>query len=234
MELYWLFLFLPIAYFIGNANPAILIAKYVKKTDITKMGSGNPGMTNMLRHFGLKWGIVVFSADVLKGVIPALFGLLFFGIDTYEGQIAMYSLGLSSVLGHCFPVLYKFKGGKGISSMVGVFLVANPLLSFLVLFVLVLYWMIFEYGALASFMFLTVLVIYQGMQITPESEGAIAILSLLMAFYFFAWYTHRTNIVRLLCGKENYSSLFKKARRKRLVIRQQEWKQEVLAEEMDA
>jgi glycerol-3-phosphate acyltransferase PlsY len=107
------------SYFIGNISFAIIISKK-KNGDITKVGSGNPGTMNMLRTYGFKLGFLTLVLDTLKGAIPSLIGLLIFG------KVGLYTAGLSAILGHIFPVVRKFKGGKGIACTLGVFLVADP------------------------------------------------------------------------------------------------------------
>jgi len=228
MSLYWLFLFCIVSYFIGNINFAVIITRRARLRDIRQMGSGNPGATNMLRQYGFKLGILNFILDVCKGVIPALVGVIAFGgWNTPYGQIALYACGLAAVLGHCFPVIYKFKGGKGVSSIVGVFMVANPLFTLGIIVVVGVYWAAFEYGAISSIVLITFMVIVQGLGIDPDSYGSVAIVSMLVGLYFFAIFTHRTNVKRLLSGKENHASLLRKLKRKKLECRQEIWKQEV-------
>ena len=130
------------SYLLGNISWARIIASR-KHIDITKQGSGNPGATNTLRTLGGKAGVTVFLLDIIKGVIPALVGVLLFGgyastnvpllvTGTNESYLALYLCGLAAVLGHTLPAIYKFRGGKGIATMFGVFLVAQPILSIVV------------------------------------------------------------------------------------------------------
>src|SRR5574344_701100 len=138
------------SYFVGNISFARLISKNKEKLDITKSGSGNPGSMNMLRTFGFKIGLLTLVCDVIKGAIPSLCGLLLFGFNTTMGTIALYSAGLSTIIGHIYPVCYKFKGGKGIACTLGVFLVADPLwLSIFFVFGFLYLWF-FDYGSVAS------------------------------------------------------------------------------------
>ena len=114
---YWLMLLLAVAlsvasgYFLGSINSAIIISTKKFGSDIRTHGSGNAGMTNMFRTFGKKGGFLTLFGDVAKTIVPILLGYLFLG---YDGS---YLAGLFVVLGHCFPVYYKFKGGKGVLAM---------------------------------------------------------------------------------------------------------------------
>lgn len=106
------------AYFIGNINPAIIIGK-LKGIDIRKEGSGNAGMTNSIRVMGLGAGIAVFVIDVLKAFIAVKLGLSFCGA---AGAMAAFA---GVVLGHCFPAVFGFKGGKGVAAAFGAALALN-------------------------------------------------------------------------------------------------------------
>ena len=118
------------SYLFGSINWALIISK-IKRTDIRRMGSGNPGTLNMSRNLGLKIGLLTFFLDVLKGAIPTLVAFFFFGESKFSGSefyiydFSIYLCGLCVVLGHIYPIYFKFKGGKGIASTIGVFLVAE-------------------------------------------------------------------------------------------------------------
>ena len=100
------------AYLIGNINPAIIIGK-IKGIDIRKEGSGNAGMTNTIRVMGLGAGITVLAIDVLKAFISVKFGYYLCGAG---GAMAAFA---GVVLGHCYPVFFGFKGGKGVAASLG-------------------------------------------------------------------------------------------------------------------
>lgn len=107
-----------IAYMLGNINPSILIAK-LYHVDIRKEGSGNPGTTNTIRVIGLKAGIAVLALDVLKAFVAVKIGA---AIGGTAGAMAGFAC---VVLGHCFPALYGFKGGKGVAASLGAALALN-------------------------------------------------------------------------------------------------------------
>ena len=106
------------AYLIGNINPAIIIGK-LKGIDIRKEGSGNAGMTNSIRVMGLGAGIAVFVVDVLKAFIAVKIGFSFCGA---AGAMAAFA---GVVLGHCYPAVFGFKGGKGVAAAFGAALALN-------------------------------------------------------------------------------------------------------------
>lgn len=199
------------SYLCGNISFARIISK-TKKQDITKLGSGNPGMTNTLRNFGVKLGLVNLLLDMLKAFIPALLAYYIFGKD----RVMLYIAGLSSMCGHIYPVFYKFKGGKGISSMMGIFLASNPLVTLIVLVIGAIVWVLFEYGSVVSFLCITSLTVIEGIRAKtslPEFDRKIICL-MLFAIFIFTWYAHRKNIERLLIGKESKASIRKKVKNK--------------------
>lgn len=195
-----------VSYFLGNISFARILSKF-KKTDITKQGSGNPGTMNMLRTFGFGWGLLTLALDASKGALSALLGFLLFGGD-YNSATAITGLyigGLSVVIGHNFPVIYNFKGGKGVACILGVFLVASPIWVAICFVFAFVYLFIFDYAAVASFIFLTILTFVEAQKFT----GEFWITFLLYCLYFMTVYAHRSNFYRLLVGKENKVNLKK-------------------------
>lgn len=203
-----------IGYFIGNISFARIISSRLHK-DITHEGSGNPGSMNMLRTFGFKVGIFNLFLDSLKGAISALIGFFIFGgdISSIQCVIGIYVGGLGAVLGHNFPVFYKFKGGKGVACILGVFAIAEPIWSLIAFAISFVYLYFFDYGAIASFLFITILTVLEGYKYSSNIEMAI----LLFILFFLTFFMHRKNIERLLLGKErgvNLAKAFKKKRPK--------------------
>ncbi|MGN0806492.1 MAG: glycerol-3-phosphate acyltransferase, partial [Candidatus Coproplasma sp.] len=121
---YWLVIGAVVSYLIGCFHFAILIAK-IKNRDILSEGSGNPGAMNVSRKLGFKYGLINFFCDALKGVAPVLVGyfcfkgMVFKGTDVLVSDFMRYFFALFAVLGHVFPVFMKFRGGKGISTTIG-------------------------------------------------------------------------------------------------------------------
>jgi len=202
-----------ISYFIGNFSFARIISKK-KNSDITKLGSGNPGTMNMLRNFGFVSGLITLILDAVKGAVPALVGYLAFGgVDGGAmAYIGLYTAGLSVVLGHNFPVLYKFKGGKGVACMLGIFLVARPIETLIVIVCVFIYLCIFDYAAFGSFILITAITLFEAYRITLAGypfELALILKFLLFTLFFLCWFMHRQNIFRMLIGKENKVNLMK-------------------------
>jgi glycerol-3-phosphate acyltransferase PlsY len=111
-----------VAYLLGTFPSADLVARHYG-VDVTKAGSGNPGASNVMRLVGWKAGVIVLVADAAKGAIAAGAGL---ALDGHRGA---YILGVAAVLGHVFPVWRRFKGGRGVATGAGVFLVVFPLIT---------------------------------------------------------------------------------------------------------
>ena len=224
---YYSFLAL-ISYFIGNINFARIVAKS-KKDDITKYGSGNPGTLNTWRAFGFWAGLITFLLDMAKGVVACLLGYFILPLLDGNADVAVYVAGFSVVLGHIFPVIFKFKGGKGIATSVGVFLVANwwvALIAWAVMFVGMLF---IKYASIFTIGFVIALSIVEICVCNPANWiNYLFICGILLLVI----YAHRANIVRLFEGKENKTELLKmlkglgKKKQEKIVIEDAEPKEE--------
>lgn len=200
-----------LSYMCGNVSFARLISK-TKHDDITKLGSGNPGSTNILRNYGFKFGVLNLALDMLKGFVPSI--VAFYVFD--KSYVMLYIAGISSMLGHIYPIMFGFKGGKGIATMLGLFLASNPIATLIVIAVGFVVWAIFEYGSVVSFLCITSLSVIEGIRVRmslPLGDRKIICL-ILFAIFLFTWYAHRKNIERLLLGKESKASLIKKTKKK--------------------
>lgn len=133
-----------IGYLCGNINPAYIIAK-TKKVDIRSVGSKNPGASNVTMTFGWKYGIITGLVDIFKALLP----VLIFNILGYN-DFQLLVVGYSVILGHMYPVFFKFKGGKGTASFIGVMFGLNPLFGFLTGIVLVIMTIITDFIALGT------------------------------------------------------------------------------------
>ena len=152
-----------VSYLCGNISFARIISRKLD-SDITKLGSGNPGTTNMLRNFGFKIGLINFILDISKGFLPVLATELIF-----DNAILTYIAGVSVIVGHIYPVIYKFKGGKGIATMLGVFFATNWLATTIVVVIAGIAWLLFKYGSMASFICVTVLTVVEGLRAKATS-----------------------------------------------------------------
>ena len=126
-----------VGYMLGSLNSAVIVSRLVYRDDVRKHGSGNAGMTNMLRTFGGKAAGLTLLGDLLKTVISVFFAGILFGFQ-YVGGVSIsgfcYLAGVMAVLGHIFPVYYGFKGGKGVLVTSTMALMLSPVI-FGVLFI---------------------------------------------------------------------------------------------------
>ena len=194
-----------LAYLIGSINFAIITSKLVIKRDIREYGSGNAGMTNVLRILG-KWpAVAVTAGDFLKGVTAILIGRWL--AEAFLGEASVYIdhvAALAATLGHCFPVFHKFKGGKGILVSAGIILMTEPLalaIMLTVFIVLTLSTRIVSVGSIAAAAVYPVLILVIGL--VSGSEYLVPdLLSAVIRAALVIW-MHRGNIRRLLNGTEN-------------------------------
>ncbi|HAJ77623.1 MAG TPA: hypothetical protein DCO89_00950 [Clostridiales bacterium] len=205
------------SYFIGNISWARIISKK-HNGDITKNGSGNPGTMNMLRTYGVGLGFATLVLDAIKGVLASLIGYFLFKYTKLNADIGLYVAGLSAVVGHMFPVIYKFKGGKGVATSLGVFMVANPLWLLIAFVGGFVYVWFFDYGSVASLVIITFMSVVQGYQnnltYADDLKTLLVLNLLIFAIFTLVWVAHRKNIVRLLIGKENKANLQKSFKKK--------------------
>ena len=103
-----------IGYLLGSLNGAIIASKNVFKKDIRNFGSGNAGLTNFHRTFGVRGLVIVVLVDVLKTVLATLVGKWLSPLGGYDASVGIMLAGFGVCLGHVYPVYYNFKGGKGI------------------------------------------------------------------------------------------------------------------------
>lgn len=207
------------SYLFGNINTALIISK-IKKGDVRKMGSGNPGTMNMFRNYGVALGVVTLVCDALKGAVPCILGWWLLGDEyTFAGsRFGIYLGGLSVIVGHIFPVFLKFKGGKGIASSIGVCLVMHPIATLITFVVGVAFLLVTNMGSITSFLIISFPLAIEGYAASAVG-GYAAIVNGLLIFALFALtvFAHRKNVVKLFRGKESKTVLFgkhKSARKK--------------------
>ena len=187
------------SYLVGNVNFARVVA------NITKHGSGNPGTLNTWRAYGFWPGVTTFILDMVKGVIPTLLAVLTFGyVEGCNSDIAMYVAGFSVVLGHIFPVIFKFKGGKGIATSIGVFLVFNWWVALIVFAGMIIGMLFIKYASIFTIGFVVAMSIVQICLINPVNWVNYIFVSGILLLVLYA---HRANIKRLIQGKENKTEL---------------------------
>ena len=196
------YLFVAFSYLIGSINFAYLVAKY-KKLDISSSGSGNPGTSNVMRTIGKKYAAIVLIGDVLKGFLP---------IYLFDENLLL--CGFAAVIGHIYPIFYKFKGGKGVATYVGVYIAFStlnpysyglfensyflylniPLLAF---FYFVIF-KIFRISSIASLLtvFISNLILFSSLNVFQDR------LIVFLIFWLIV-FKHSENLKRLYEGKEN-------------------------------
>jgi len=204
-----------IAYFLGSMNFAVIISKVKFGEDIRTYGSGNAGMTNMLRTYGKAAASFTLIGDLSKTVVAVMIGSLL------AGETGAYIAGICCVIGHSYPIYYGFKGGKGIVVTAATILCLEPIVFLILFAIFVIIVAGTKYLSLGSIiaMFLYPIFLdslYPVMNPMADAAGnnishlpaVPAIVSLINAA-FVIW-LHRENIKRLLAGKENKFSLKKK------------------------
>lgn len=189
------------AYLIGSINFAVIFSR-IRKTDIKKVGSGNPGTMNVLRTVGKGWGVLTFVCDALKGVLFALIGR--FAFD--QGMDWLFILGLIAVIGHIFPIFGKFRGGKGVATSMGVYIVAYPIVGTIVLACLIVMLFVIKYGFIGSLAAESVMCVYS----CVVMRSSLTVILISIAIWLLVLISHRSNIGRLVKGKENRLDLTKK------------------------
>ena len=183
-----------ISYFIGNISFAYILGKILTNKDVREFGSGNAGTTNAIRAFGKKVGAMVFSGDVLKGVVAVLFGRYF------AGQTGAYIAGAFAIIGHNWPVLLNFKGGKGVATTIGVMVFVNFYLTLICVIIGVIIIIFTRTVSLGSISGMAVAPLVAIILIRPLT------FDLLLFTIFVASmsiYRHKANIKRLIKGNEN-------------------------------
>lgn len=196
------------AYLIGSIPTAVWVSKYFFNIDIRDYGSGNAGATNTFRVLGSKWGTLVMSVDVLKGVLAtSLYILLpYYLTDEWDRTNFMIGLGMAAVLGHIFPIWANFRGGKGVATLLGMAVAIQPLVAVCCIgvFLIVLYLTRFVSlsSVLAGISFMVFILF-----IFNEKETLYRIFAVMVALMVIL--THQKNITRILKGTESKIPLFK-------------------------
>ena len=208
-----------IAYLIGSINFSVILSKKMAGFDVRQKGSGNAGTTNMLRSVGKKAAAITLICDILKGVvsigIAILVGYLF---NAQNKSILVQIAAIAVVIGHTFPIFFGFKGGKGVASSLGVLIMTNWQIGLICLAIAIIIMAITKMVSLGScmaaiaFPLLTYFAanIFENAYIVKEGSSYFVYSIILAVIVLF---NHRSNIKRIITGKENKLS-FKKERTK--------------------
>lgn len=200
----WLVAIAAISYLVAGVNGAILTAHLMYHKDIRNYGSGNPGLTNFYRTFGKNAVILVILIDILKAVVPVLIGG-FIAAETgawgsYEDRVLLGRVlaGFFAILAHCFPIYYKFKGGKGVLTGGTVSILVDWRVALIVIGLFVICVALTRFVSLGSVM---AGVGYPISMILVGNRQWWAILLTLLSGGLIIW-RHKDNIKRLVKGEE--------------------------------
>jgi len=204
------------SYLVGAIPMGLIVARVASGIDIREHGSGNIGLTNVIRTLGWGPGLITGILDFLKGYLPVLLSLIYFNGQLFGGVAAVNEavvimVAATVIIGNMYPVYLLFKGGKGVATGLGVMSALLGVYIFIPLAVFGLFLLAFRYVSLSS-MFaaisvpLTVLVLAKSLPFmthSPDSESAFNMLSgfTWMVTILIIW-KHRLNIMRILAGTE--------------------------------
>jgi glycerol-3-phosphate acyltransferase PlsY len=185
---------LVLAYLIGSVDFAVVVGR-MYGVDIHQVGSGNPGTSNVMRTLGRWPAAMVFIGDTLKGVIAAAIGTVLAG----EGPASAWTFaaGLMAVLGHCYPLFHRFRGGKGVATGGGVLMFAVPIVGLILAILWLLVAKLAKVASIASLIVVAAsvpLLIWQGVRGWPLVWFGV-MLGLVI-------YRHRGNISRIMKRRE--------------------------------
>ena len=194
-------LILAVAYLIGSIPSGYLIVRATEGEDVREKGSGGTGATNVSRSAGKGAGILTLILDVIKGVfVVFLAGILSDGLFPFADWTIAFA-GVLAILGHIFPVWLRFRGGKGVATALGVFLMLEPIVVVIALVVFAITFALTRYVSLASLVAISSITIaILALTLFDPFELPNAIAALLSAGLVI--FAHRANIQRLIAGSE--------------------------------
>ncbi len=196
------------AYLLGSIPFGFVTAKYVSGVDIRSHGSGNIGATNVARVVGAKWGVVVLLFDCLKGVVSVwLFPQMVMTTVAPAAVVLQHvqvGCGALAILGHMFPCWLRFQGGKGVATTLGVVIALAPWATLAAFIGFAAILVVFRIVALSSMIAAIIFAVIQITVLWPEpfapSSWSVAAFSVVIPILII--YRHRSNLSRLLRGKE--------------------------------
>jgi acyl phosphate:glycerol-3-phosphate acyltransferase len=207
------------AYIIGGVNGAIITSKYFYHKDIRKLGSGNPGLTNFYRVFGKGGVVLVVIIDVLKTVVPVIIGgylfAHFLNADIFKsGNVGFFSLsffgselaGLFVMLGHCYPLFYQFRGGKGVMAVGTMIFFIDWRIALVAWGLFILITLLTRYVSLGAMVAVATYPIMVGLL----GFGGVVEIIVALASALLLIFRHRENIKRIFKGTESKFSFRRK------------------------
>lgn len=201
-----------IAYLIGSINFSVIFSKKMAGFDVREKGSGNAGTTNMLRSVGKKAAAITLICDILKGVVAILIAIFVAWAFKVENAALLVQIaGIAVVLGHTFPIFFGFKGGKGVATSLGILIMSNWQIGLICLVfgvVLIALTRMVSLGSCAAAVLFPVLTLFINENYIVSQGSSYLIYSIILAVIVL--FNHRSNIKRILSGKENKISFKKK------------------------
>lgn len=195
---------IPLAYLLGSIPFGYLLVRLSVGDDVRETGSGGTGATNVTRRAGKGVGVLTLLLDLLKGTAAVLIARALLGAGE-DAQWWVCAAGAAAVLGHVFPVWLKFRGGKGVATGLGVFLVLAPLATLCALFLFVVVVWLWRYVSLGSMVAASVLPfavwMLSRLGVSDRAPKPLLVLSILGAALIV--FMHRANVGRLLRGEES-------------------------------
>lgn len=185
------------SYLVGSLSFAVLVSRMMGLADPRTFGSGNPGATNVLRTGNRKAAALTLLLDALKGAVPVLAAMHYAqALGWQEGAVAL--IGLAAFMGHLWPVFFRFRGGKGVATAMGVLVALEPILGLATMASWLLVAYFFRYSSLAAIVAAAFAPFYHAL-IWGGSPAtlAIAFMSLLLVW------RHEANIRKLMAGTES-------------------------------
>lgn len=215
-----------VGYFVGNINFARIFSWMFAKKDITTVGSKNPGSMNMLRTRGFKEALLTLLMEAVKAGAPSIG--CYFLFETYfpgYGNLAYFLFAFGAIIGHCYPVLYKFKGGKGVACTFGMF-IFHPTCWWVALIMFAVCFLLFffiDYPFIVSMIFIYTLSIYAICTFTMAQVSFWIALDVILALsVIFVTFMHRGNFRRFFTGTENKvhfaDKIFKKHKKEENIV----------------
>ncbi len=200
-----------IAYLLGSISFSVIFSKKMAGIDVRQEGSKNAGTTNVLRTVGKKAAALTLVCDILKGIVAILIAYaISFITSELNAALLVQLAGVFAIVGHTFPVFFKFKGGKGVATSIGVLLLINYQIGLICLvfwLIIVILTRMVSLGSIMAAILFPVLTIF----ITQNYfvEGNYVIFGIIVAVMVV--FNHRSNVKRILAGNENKLS-FKKTK----------------------
>lgn len=183
-----------LAYLAGSICTAIILARFLGLPDPRTQGSGNPGATNMMRVGGKKAAAMTLAGDMLKGVIPVLIARVV-GVQPE----LLIVVGFAAFLGHLYPVFFRFQGGKGVATAIGMLIAANWMIALFTVSTWLLMSFLSKISSLSALTAFLLTPIFAGIVGGGNKKLTIIILSILTIMLIWR---HRTNIRNLMNGTE--------------------------------